>query len=284
MIRLSAFADEISADLDEQIAVLRSENIHFIDLRGVWNTNVLDLTDQQVTEIKQKLDAHAIGISAIASPIGKVPIDTPFGEHLQLFERAIALAQFFKTPFIRIFSFYPPAAIEDESAHTQVADPAKWRDEVLRRLRELTRLACNANLILLHENEKVIYGDTIARCTDLLQSMNDPHFQAIFDPANFIQCEQTPYPDAYQELLPWLRYIHVKDALVDGTVVAAGEGLARWPEILQQVHADGYEGFFSLEPHLAVAGQYQGFSGPDLFHHASQALQQLLQSADWQYG
>ncbi len=44
-----------------------------------------------------------------------------------------------------------------------------------------------------------------------------------------------------------------------------------------------YEGFFSLEPHLAIAGQYQGFSGPDLFHHASQALQQLLQSMDWNY-
>jgi sugar phosphate isomerase/epimerase len=308
MIRLSAFADEISANLDEQIAVLRSENIHFIDLRGVWNTNVLDLTDQQITEIQQKLDAHGIGVSAIASPIGKVPIDTPFGEHLQRFERAIALAQFFKTPFIRIFSFYPPAAIEDASTHTQTADvesnttiahmsdasdtnvtngekdlvdPARWRDEVLRRLRELTIQARNANLILLHENEKDIYGDTIARCTDLLQSINDPHFQAILDPANFIQCDQIPYPNAYLELRPWLRYMHVKDALADGTVVAAGEGVARWPEILQQLHTDGYEGFFSLEPHLALSGQYQGFSGPDLFRHASQALQQLLKSMDW---
>jgi 3-dehydroshikimate dehydratase len=72
-------------------------------------------------------------------------------------------------------------------------------------------------------------------------------------------------------------------ALADGTVVSAGEGLARWPEILQQLHTDGYEGFFSLEPHLAIAGQYQGFSSPDLFHHASQALQQLLQSMDWKY-
>ena len=310
MIRLSAFADEISANLDEQIAVLRSENIHFIDLRGVWNTNVLDLTDQQITEIQQKLDAHGIGVSAIASPIGKVPIDTPFGKHLQRFERAIALAQFFKTPFIRIFSFYPPAAIEDASTHTQTADvesnttiahmsdasdtnvtngekdlvdPARWRDEVLRRLRELTIQARNANLILLHENEKDIYGDTIARCTDLLQSINDPHFQAILDPANFIQCDQIPYPNAYLELRPWLRYMHVKDALADGTVVAAGEGAARWPEILRQLHTDGYEGFFSLEPHLALSGQYQGFSGPDLFHHASQALQQLLKSMDWKY-
>jgi sugar phosphate isomerase/epimerase len=280
MIRLSAFADEISADLDEQIAVLRSENIHFIDLRGVWDTNVLDLSDQQVTEIKQKLDAHGIGVAAIASPIGKIPVDAHFDEHLRRFERATELAQFFHTPFIRIFSFYPPVAKGDGKDHV---DPAIWRNEVLWRLLELTRRAANANLILLHENEKEIYGDSIARCTDLLQSINDPHFQAILDPANFIQCEQTPYPDAYQELRPWLRYIHVKDALADGTVVAAGEGLARWPEILQQLHADGYEGFFSLEPHLAIAGQYQGFSGPDLFHHASQALQQLLQSMDWKY-
>jgi hypothetical protein len=49
------------------------------------------------------------------------------------------------------------------------------------------------------------------------------------------------------------------------------------------LHTDGYEGFFSLEPHLAIAGQYQGFSGPDLFHHALQALQQLLKSMDWKY-
>ncbi len=318
MIRLSAFADEISADLDKQIAVLRSENIHFMDLRGVWDTNVLDLTDQQVTEIRQKLDADGIGVAAIASPIGKIPIDTPFDEHLQRFERAIALAKFFQTPFIRIFSFYPPATKEEASTQTQatdtendanvptqlntttphmhdasdanvtsgrkdLVDPAKWRDEVLRRLRELIIRARNANLILLHENEKDIYGDTIARCTDLLRSINEPHFQAILDPANFIQCQQTPYPDAYQELRPWLRYMHVKDALADGTVVAAGEGMAQWPEILKHLRTDGYDGFFSLEPHLALAGKYQGFSGPDLFRHASQTFQRLLESMDWKF-
>ena len=280
MIRLSAFADEISADLDEQIAVLRSENIHFIDLRGVWDINVLDLTDLQITDIKQKLDKHGIGVSAIASPIGKVPIDTPFDEHLQRFERAIVLAQFFHAPFIRIFSFYPPAIKGDGK---DVVDQARWRIEVIGRLREFTIRARNANLLLLHENEKDIFGDSVARCSDLLQSINDPHFQAIFDPANFIQCGQTPYPDAYQELSRWLRYIHVKDALLDGTVVAAGEGVARWPELLQQLRMDGYDGFFSLEPHLALAEQYRGFSGPGLFHRASRSFQRLLQSIDWKY-
>jgi sugar phosphate isomerase/epimerase len=281
MIRLSAFADEISADLIEQIEVIRSEHIHFIDLRGVWNTNVLDLTDEQVTEIKHKLDAQGIGVSAIASPIGKIPINAPFDEHLQRFKRAIELAQFFHTPFIRIFSFYPPVTEGEANGGKGSVDPSIWRNEVLRRLHELTMLSRQANLILLHENEKDIYGDTIARCVDLLQNINDPHFQAIFDPANFIQCEQTPFPDAYEALRPWLSYIHVKDALADGAVVAAGEGMARWLKILQQLHADRYDGFFSLEPHLALAGQFQGFSGPELFHKASQSFQGLLQSLGW---
>jgi len=283
MIRLSAFADEISADLNDQVEVLHSENIHFIDLRGVWNTNVLDLADQQVAEIKQTLDAKGIGVSAIASPIGKIPIDAPFEEQLERFRRAIKLAQLFQTPFIRIFSFYSPVSEGNANAMNESADPATWRNEVLSRLRELTSLARNTNLILLHENEKDIYGDTIARCTDLLQNINDPHFQAIFDPANFIQCQQTPYPDAFQALRPWLRYMHVKDALADGTVVAADEGVARWPEIVQRLHADGYDGFFSLEPHLALSGQFQGFSGPELFRKASQSFQRILQSIDWKY-
>ncbi len=283
MIQLSAFADEISSDLNEQIEVLLSEHIHFIDLRGVWNTNILDLTDKQIAEIKQVLDANGIGVSAIASPIGKIPIDASFEEHLQRFRRAIELAQFFHTPAIRIFSFYPPVSQDAAHGRKESDDPSTWRDEVLRRLHELTMLARRANLLLLHENEKGIYGDTIARCSDLLQNINDPHFQAIFDPANFIQCRQTPYPDAYEALHPWLRYMHVKDALADGTVVAAGEGEAHWIDILQQLHADDYDGFFSLEPHLALSGQFKGFSGPELFRKASQSFKRLLQSIDWKY-
>ena len=278
MIRLSAFADEISPDLEEQIAVLSSEKVRFLDLRGVWNTNVLDLSNQQVTRVKETLDAHGIGVAAIGSPIGKVPIDSSFNEHLHLFERAITVARALQTPYIPIFSFYPPAA-SDRGA----VNPAEYRDEVLRRLREMTARARAAAVILLHENEKDIYGDTITRCVDLLQGINDAHFQAVFDPANFIQCGQTPYPDAYEAVRPWLRYVHVKDARSDGSVVPAGEGVSHWPELLQRLRADGYDGFLSLEPHLALAGQYQGFSGPDLFRRASQALQQMLQAMGWEY-
>src|SRR5262249_45776836 len=159
-----------------------------------------------------------------------------------------------------------PSQAQDRSPVDEVAnsrpspivhgpDWAPYRDEVLLRLRELAARARAAGVILLHENEKDIYGDTIARCVDLLQSVDNPNLRAAFDPANFIQCGQPPYPEAYSALRPWLAYVHVKDALADGQVVAAGEGIAQWPALLQQLRSDRYDGFFSLEPHLAEAGQ-----------------------------
>jgi sugar phosphate isomerase/epimerase len=279
MIRLAAFGDEIAPDLEEQLSVLAGEGIRYLDLRGAWETNVLDLSDQQVGKIKEALAARDMAVAAIGSPIGKVPIDSPFGEHLHRFERALTLARAFQTPYVRIFSFYPPAS----AAGGDAADPAAYRDEVVARLREMVARARAADVILLHENEKGIYGDSITRCVDLLQSCDDAHFQAVLDPANFIQCGQTPYPDAYDALRPWLRYVHVKDARPDGSVVAAGEGAARWPELLGQLRADGYEGFLALEPHLMAAGQLSGFSGPERFRHAAQALLQLLAQMGWEY-
>ena len=285
MIRLSAFADEISADLDEQIAVLTGENIRFLELRGVWGVNVLDLSDQQVAEVKRALDRAGIGVSAIGSPIGKVPVDSSFHESLHRFERALTVARAFDTSFVRIFSFYPPTptGATGDAGDGGASDPADWRDEVVRRLREMTARARAAGVTLLHENEKGVYGDTIARCVDLMRGVDDARFQAILDPANFIQCGQTPYPDGYEALRPWLRYVHVKDARDDGGVVLAGEGATSWPDLLSRLRADGYDGFLSLEPHLALAGQTGGFSGVELFRRASQALQGLLRALDWEY-
>jgi sugar phosphate isomerase/epimerase len=271
---LSAFADEISPQLALQIRVLLEQEIGYIDLRSVRRTNVLDLTDRQVANLKQRLDAVGIGVSAIASPIGKTPLDEPFDEELRRFDRALELANAFNTTFVRLFSFYPPAS---------AARPMDWgayRTEIIQRLRQITRRAHDAGVIVLLENEKDVYGDTLARCVDLLGSVDDACFRSAYDPANFIQVGETPYPDAYEALRPWLTYIHVKDARWDGTVTAAGEGFARWPELLARLRQDGYDGFFSLEPHLASAGRLSGFSGPELFRYAVERFRGLAVSRE----
>jgi len=275
MIRLSAFADEISPDLDEQIAVLQGESLRHLDLRGVWNTNVLDLTDQQVRLIKTALDDGGIRVAAIGSPLGKVPVDVPLERQIERLDRAITLATVFETPLIRIFSYYPPAS-------NPAAEPASYRDAVMANLRALTDRAAEAGVTLLHENDSGLYGDTIARNVDVLQTIPDPHLAALLDPANYLLTGDVPYPDGYQAVRSRLEYVHVKDAK-DGAVVAAGEGESRFPELLRQMQADDYDGVFALEPHLKSAGPFRGFSGPDLFRHASQAFRRLLQAEGWAY-
>ncbi|HZU14096.1 MAG TPA: sugar phosphate isomerase/epimerase family protein [Chloroflexota bacterium] len=267
MIRLSAFADEISPALDEQIVGLRAETIRHLDLRSVDGTNVLDLTGEQVRTIQRALAAAGIHVAAIASPIGKTSIDASREDDVQRMRRAVDLARLFSAPTIRAFSYYPGA------------DGRFDREEIVERLRTLVALAGEADVTVMHENEKGIYGDTAERCADLLGEV--PGLRAAFDPANFLQCGEEPYPHAYDLLRPAIGYVHVKDVAADGSLVPAGRGEAHWPDILAALRSSGYTGVLSLEPHLASAGRFAGFSGPELFHEAATALKGLLDEMGW---
>src|SRR5882757_6466631 len=160
MFTLSAFADEISPDPQQQIDVLKSCGVRHIELRSILGTNVLDLTDLQVRELKALLDKNGFRLSAIGSPIGKVVVDQPFEPHLQRFKRAIELCKVFDTPNIRIFSYYL----------TEHGEWDDWRREVLDRMWQKVRLAAKAGVRLIHENEHGIYGDDPARVQDLMET------------------------------------------------------------------------------------------------------------------
>jgi len=275
MMTLSAFADEIATDFPTQLAVLRAHDVRHVDVRGAWGINVLKLSDAQVADVQRLLVDADIAVACIGSPIGKIGIADDFDAHLRDFERAIDVAARLGTRYIRVFSFFMP---ED-------TDPSEMRAEVMARMTELTRRAEAAKVYLLHENEKHIYGDTPERCLDLLSTMNSPHLRLAFDPANFVQCGVRPMQDAYPLLCDHIEYVHIKDAhLSDGRVVPAGHGDGGVPELLRALADRGYEGILSLEPHLESANALAGFSGPDLFKVAADALKQILdqQTIPWQ--
>ena len=141
----------------------------------------------------------------------------------------------------------------------------------------LAGIAAGEGLMLAHENEKEIFGDTPARCADLIASVNSPALRATFDAANFVQCGVRPFTDGYALLRPHLVYLQVKDALAaTGEVMPAGEGDGQVRETLAALRDSGFAGFMSLEPHLASAGRFGGFSGPEAFKRAVRALKSLL--------
>jgi sugar phosphate isomerase/epimerase len=272
---LTGFADEISPELDEQLNTLTEESISYMELRSVWNTNVLDLTEEELKRVRSASAEHGIGISSIGSPIGKVPITDPLGPHLERFRRALSAADVMEAPYVRVFSFFIPEGQE----------PGRYREEVIDRMGILAGEAEESGVTLLHENEKEIYGDVPSRCVDILAGVGSPALRAAWDAANFVQCGVNhPYIEGYESLRPYIGYVHVKDALTgSGKVVPAGEGDGQWPETLSALRASGFDGFFSLEPHLASSGTYSGFSGPELFRKAAGAFRDLLrdQEIEW---
>jgi len=265
-MKLSGFADEIAPELDEQIKCCRENGVTHFELRGAYGKNVLDFDKSVRIEIKSKLKSNGMAVVSIGSPIGKVKISDPWDKHFERFKIAVESAEFFESPFIRIFSYYPPEEGQDVHKH---------RDEVIRRMRAKADYVKNRNVILVHENEKGIYGDTGNYCLDLLKTIDSPKLRGAFDFGNFVQVGVNPL-EAWPSLKPYTVHIHIKDVIAkEDRAVPAGHGDGHLEPILTDLHKTGYTGFLSLEPHLKAAGQFSGFSGPALFKMAADALKAM---------
>lgn len=257
--KISGFADEIDKDFSVQMGLLKKLDQHYVELRSADGIGVTSITMEKAHELKQIMQANLVQVSAIGSPIGKIMITDDFDPHFKEFKHIVELAKYFDTPYIRMFSFFIPEGLNADS----------YREEVLKRTQSLIEYAIQQNVVLLHENEKEIYGDTVDRCVDLMKTFYCSNYQFTFDFANFVQCKQdTLY--GFDELKSYIHYIHVKDALMEnGQVVLPGDGNGHVKEILQKLDAMNYQGFLSLEPHLV------SFEGLDqLEHHAATRILQ----------
>ncbi len=268
MFKLTGFGDEISSDLATQLEVMESVGIKHLELRGIKRKNVLELNSEEVKKARQILKEKDFKISAIGSPVGKIKISDDFSLDLEGLKKAIALAHSFETKYIRIFSYYLP----ERESHLS------YSKEVISRIGEMAKVAEKENIILLLENEDDIYGNTPERCLEILESINSPYLRFTFDPANFIIAGVKPYRKAFPKMIEYIEYLHIKDArFSDKTVVPAGEGDGEIKEILKGLKEKNFDGFLSLEPHLAISGKMSGFSGAKLFEKAAGALKKILE-------
>ncbi|MCW3768297.1 sugar phosphate isomerase/epimerase [Paenarthrobacter sp. PAE-2] len=260
---LSGFGDEVDPDPAIQAAVLLALGASHIEVRSAWGTNVSELEPADVERLKAVLDDKGLKVSAVASPIGKVDVSLPVEHELGRLRQIISVAKALHTKYVRIFSFYRAEGQSQEDI----------RDAVIERMSALAAEAEANGIILLHENEKGIYGDTPERVLDIMEAVGSPALRVAWDNANFVQVGVKPYTQGYTLLRPYLEYFQVKDALATtGEVVPSGEGDGELDETIAALAADGYTGFASLEPHLAAAHELGGFSGPVAFGVAARAF------------
>ena len=264
---LSGFGDEIDPDPAVQAAVLQSLGAGCIEVRSAWGVNIVDLDADQLDALATVFEERGMAVSAIASPVGKVDVSLPVDHEVERLGRAIRAAERLGTRYIRLFSFFRGEGVAVEDI----------RDDVMVRMRALADAAELAGVVLLHENEKDIYGDTPERCLDIVETVGSPALRLAWDSANFVQVGVAhPFDDGYALLRPHLEYLQVKDARsATGEVTPAGEGDGQVLETLTALRDDGYTGFASLEPHLTDVNALGGFSGPAAFGVAARAFRRL---------
>lgn len=278
--KITGFADEISGDLNTQVESLKKLNMSYVEMRGVDGNNLIYHSDEKVKQVKSVLDANGIRLSAMGSPLGKIGITDDFAPHYEDFKRAVEIGHMMDCKNIRMFSFYI----------TGDASPVDYKEEVFDRLGKFVDYAKANDAVLLHENEKGIYGEKAPECVQLMEAFYCDNFKAIFDFANFVQCGQDTL-EAYEILKKYVAYIHVKDALKkDGSVMPAGYGDGNVKVILGKLVDCGFDGFLSLEPHLfnfagfaalekdglSMAHSNKSLSGYEAFELAHTSLMKIL--------
>ncbi|MBQ1961819.1 MAG: sugar phosphate isomerase/epimerase [Clostridia bacterium] len=277
-MRIFAFADEANNMIDGQIAAMRRNSLAGLEIRNVDGVNISDITADKAKEVRKKLDDAGFITWSVGSPIGKIDIEKDdFAAHTEKFKKTLELGNILGAGNIRLFSFYIP---QDKNA-------ADYKNEVIDRLGLFCDIAKGSGIELCHENEKGIYGDIAARCLDIHKAL--PQLRGIFDPANFVQCGQNTL-EAWEMLGSYIKYMHIKDSLLDGTVVPAGEGEGNLPFILGEFMRRGGDAV-TLEPHLRVfsglaeleregeesnVGKYNYPDNDTAFDAASDALKKII--------
>jgi len=262
---IAVINDEISQDFGHTCEIVSREfGLDWIELRGMWNKNMLKLDANEIAEARRILEKYKLRVTDIASPLFKVDwpgapqskfspkrdqfnADFTFEQQPEVLERSIELAKAFQTDRVRLFDFW------------RLDDQAPYRAAINDKLREASGVAAKSKIILILENEMACNTATAAESAKVLAQVKTENFMLNWDPGNAAALGSTPYPDGYQ-LLPKDRigHCHCKDVVrkpdrtydwapVDG-------GIVDWVGQLQALQRDGFHYGLSLETHWRGAG------------------------------
>lgn len=305
----TGFADEAAANktVDEQFIAFSALGFEYLSLRfidvGTGIKNVLQLSENDLDVVRQKLDEYRLRVSSIGSPIGKtklLDVEDDTNNTFYEFEcylndhvaKVCEIAKKLNCKLIRGFSFYHPRGTPAED----------YVEESASRLKKITEMCDSFGLTFGLEVEANLIGQNSELLMKIHSSVGSDALKLIFDGANLVTqgFAKEQVVQQFRQMQDALGWIHIKDHVAHGSsrgkyvdeeqlsgFVPAGDGESGYPEILGelkssyshvigQLQGRGIEGIFAdLEPHLKGGGQFGGFSGPDGFGIATRAFSKL---------
>lgn len=244
----SGISDEAGQAIDTQIKAHASLGWKYLELRVISGTNLTSVPDDVFETVYRKVTDAGMTVSCFASAIANWarPITCDPQIDVDDLKRAIPRMHRFGTKFIRVMSY--PNDKENPVSEKE------WRDEVFKRMKVLAKIAQDGGVILAHENCSGWGGLSAENNNILLGEVDNPALKVVFDTGNPVFYGQDSW-DYYQKVYDHIVYVHIKDGrMEDGKEVYTycGEGDGYVKPIVRDLLSKGYDGGFSIEPHLAA--------------------------------
>ena len=265
----TGFADEASTDFDGQIKATKELGWNKIETRGLCGGNLASITDSQFDEVCAKLEKAGVSFNCFGSGIGNwaKPINQPPDSSYDEMRKAIPRMHKLGIKLIRIMSFLVPKELFGESA--------QFQDEAIKRIKVIAKLAEDSGITLVHENCSSWGGLSLDHTLRLLEGVKSPALKLVYDTGNPVFHDDVRGMPPYKKQSSWefynavkehVVYVHIKDGrIIDGKDIYkfAGDGDGDVRKILKDLLKNGYDGGFSMEPHMVTVHHDKSISEQD---------------------
>lgn len=249
MLPLSGLADEAADGIAGQIAAHRELGWKALELRLLDGKQFSGpaVSDDDFARALDAIEAAGMRVSGFASAIGNWsrPINGDFAVDLADLRVLLPRMLQAKTRFVRTMGWMQAGTSD-----------AEWRDEGIRRYREMAKLAADADVVLLHENCEGWGGSSPDNARTFMEAVDHPNVRYLFDIGNTVSYGLPTLP-FYEAVKPFIAYVHVKDARRNpaggksNAFTYPGQGDALVREVLTDLLRSGYSAGVSIEPHVA---------------------------------
>ena len=245
MRKIGFITDEVSQDFEVAAKLADKYGLTGLEIRSVNNKAPQELSDEDIRGIVDVLDSYGLVVPAISAPFFKCELnDEEIAAQLVVLERCIHLAQAVGAKLIRGFTFWDRGGFDEKLP------------QIVRAFDKPIAMLKAAGMTMVLEHEPSVYAANATKLKIILDAIDSPCIQALWDPGNLMFCNPIERPeDGFRILSPYIRHVHLKDArLVNGKMEAVrlGDGDVGYEEHQYSIKNSGYDGYYMLETHYRL--------------------------------
>jgi sugar phosphate isomerase/epimerase len=256
-MKISLIPNDFTQDIELVFQLCNKEKVQYVELASMWGKSILDLTEEEEKRLLELMDKYHLKTASIQTQIMKTMAPTSkFNKlksnamhldhdyNIKQIDRAIELANTFKTPYIISYTYFRRGTTVSE---------ANW-EKLFEDYQTFLPKIQQQNKIMVVECEPDTFAGSIEEYLRLFTHLNSPHIRANFDFANLLGAQKQFSREEFERFRPYVNYFHVKDRkfrrILGSTGAIFGEGNVPWKQTLSWFAETDFDGFLSVEPHV----------------------------------